>query len=79
MTFTEAGHMTEYFSADGCGEDKLAVAVRPLVEAKKCDKLPSGASGDVDPASPIAIADFYAVRFFRAHATSDRKAPLTPR
>ena len=70
MTFTEVGHMTEYFSADGCGGDKLAVAVRPLAEAKKCGKLPSGA---VDPASPIVIADFMPCDF------SGRTPPPTER
>ena len=63
MNITDVGHMTEDSSADGGGEDKMAVAGRRLAEAKKSGKLPSSASTDIDPSSPIAIADFYADRF----------------
>jgi cysteinyl-tRNA synthetase len=63
MNITDVGHMTEDSSADGGGEDKMAVAGRRLAEAKKSGKLPPGASTDIDPSSPIAIADFYADRF----------------
>ena len=63
MNITDVGHMTEDSSADGGGEDKMAVAGRRLAEAKKSGKLPPGASADIDPSSPTAIADFYAARF----------------
>jgi cysteinyl-tRNA synthetase len=61
MNITDVGHMTEDSSADGGGEDKMAVAGRRIAEAKKAGTLPAGT--DVDPADPRAIADFYADRF----------------
>ena len=61
MNITDVGHMTEDASADGGGEDKMAVAGRRIAEAKKAGTLPAGT--DVDPADPRAIADFYADRF----------------
>ncbi len=61
MNITDVGHMTEDSSADGGGEDKMAVAGRRIAEAKKAGTLPADA--DVDPANPVAIADFYADRF----------------
>jgi len=61
MNITDVGHMTEDDRADGGGEDKMAVAGRRLLEAKKAGTLPPGAS--VDPSDPLAIADFYASRF----------------
>ena len=61
MNITDVGHMTEDSSADGGGEDKMAVAGKRLAEAKKSGKLPAGA--DIDPSNPLAIADFYAARF----------------
>jgi cysteinyl-tRNA synthetase len=63
MNITDVGHMTDDASADGGGEDKMAVAGKRLAEAKKSGKLPPGASSDIDPSNPMAIADFYAVRF----------------
>ena len=63
MNITDVGHMTEDSSADGGGEDKMAVAGRRLAEAKKSGILPPGASANIDPSSPTAIADFYAARF----------------
>jgi cysteinyl-tRNA synthetase len=61
MNITDVGHMTEDSTADGGGEDKMAVAGRRIAEAKKAGMLPNGA--DVDPGDPRAIADFYASRF----------------
>ena len=61
MNITDVGHMTEDSSADGGGEDKMAVAGKRLAEAKKSGKLPAGA--EIDPSNPNAIADFYAGRF----------------
>ncbi|NBU42096.1 MAG: hypothetical protein EBS51_15120, partial [Planctomycetia bacterium] len=61
MNITDVGHMTDDAQADGGGEDKMAVAGRRLLEAKKAGTLPAGAS--IDPNDPLAIADFYATRF----------------
>ena len=61
MNITDVGHMTDDGQADGGGEDKMAVAGRRLLEAKKAGTLPAGAS--IDPNDPLAIADFYAARF----------------
>ena len=63
MNITDVGHMTDDASADGGGEDKMAVAGKRLAEAKKSGKLPPGATSDIDPSNPMAIADFYAARF----------------
>ena len=89
MNITDVGHMTDDSSADGGGEDKMAVAGRRIAEAKKAGKLPAGV--DVDPGSPGAIADFYAGRFLEdaralglkvaleAHAHPERADALMPR
>jgi cysteinyl-tRNA synthetase len=61
MNITDVGHMTEDSTADGGGEDKMAVAGRRIAEAKKAGMLPAGA--DIDLGDPSAIADFYAGRF----------------
>lgn len=61
MNITDVGHMTEDDRADGGGEDKMALAGRRLLEAKKAGTLPEGAA--IDPSDPYAIADFYATRF----------------
>jgi cysteinyl-tRNA synthetase len=61
MNITDVGHMTDDESADGSGEDKMAVAGRRLAEAKKAGMLPAGVS--VDPTDPYAIAAFYTARF----------------
>ncbi len=61
MNITDVGHMTDDDSADGSGEDKMAVAGRRIAEAKKSGTLPAGA--DVDPNDPVAIARFYEARF----------------
>ena len=61
MNITDVGHMTDDAQADGGGEDKMAVAGRRLLEAKKAGTLPAGTA--IDPNDPLAIADFYAARF----------------
>ena len=61
MNITDVGHMTDDGHVDGGGEDKMAVAGRRLLEAKKSGKLPDAVG--VDVSSPGAIADFYARRF----------------
>ena len=61
MNITDVGHMTDDANADGAGEDKMQVAARRLLEAKKSGKLPAGA--DLDPNDPYAIANFYADAF----------------
>lgn len=61
MNITDVGHMTDDAAADGGGEDKMQVAARRLLEAKKSGKLP--ANVDIDPTDPYAIADFYAAAF----------------
>jgi cysteinyl-tRNA synthetase len=61
MNITDVGHMTEDSSADGGGEDKMAVAGRRIAEAKKSGTIPSGTQ--LDPSNPGAVADFYADRF----------------
>ncbi|MDG2020797.1 MAG: cysteine--tRNA ligase [Phycisphaerales bacterium] len=61
MNITDVGHMTEDAVADGGGEDKMAVAGKRLLEAKKSGSLPDGA--EIDPGDPGAIADFYAAAF----------------
>ena len=61
MNITDVGHMTDDENADGGGEDKMEVASRRLLEAKKSGALPEGS--DVDPGDPLAIADFYADAF----------------
>lgn len=61
MNITDVGHMTNDADADGGGEDKMQVAARRLLEAKKSGTLPDGAQ--VDPGDPYAIADFYADAF----------------
>ncbi len=66
MNMTDVGHMTEDETDDG--EDRMEVASRRLQEAKKSGALPA-AAGDIDPADPFAIADYYADAF-----VSDAKA-----
>ncbi len=64
MNMTDVGHMTEDDAADGGGEDRMQVAGRRLLEAKKAGKLPPHAR-DIDPGDPYAIADFYIEAFQR--------------
>ncbi len=61
MNITDVGHMTDDSVADGGGEDKMEVAAKRLVEAKKSGTLPDGA--DVDATNPMEVADFYAEAF----------------
>ncbi len=61
MNMTDVGHMTDDDQADGGGEDKMQVAARRLLEAKKAGTLPPGTN--VDANDPYAIADFYANAF----------------
>jgi len=63
MNMTDVGHMSDDDQADGGGEDKMEVAGRRLLEAKKAGKLPPGSAETIDPANPNAVADFYAGRF----------------
>ncbi|MEO1510776.1 MAG: hypothetical protein AAFU70_01775, partial [Planctomycetota bacterium] len=76
---------TEDDSADGAGEDKMALAGRRVAEAKKSGKLPPGA--EVDPGDPFAIASFYTARFkedarrlgLRVAIESEKDPSLMPR
>jgi len=61
MNITDVGHMTDDVNPDGGGEDKMELASRRLLEAKKSGTLPEGV--DVDPGDPWAIATFYADAF----------------
>ena len=61
MNITDVGHMTDDTNADGAGEDKMAVAGRRLLEAKKSGKIHADVA--IDANDPMAIADFYASRF----------------
>lgn len=61
MNITDVGHMTDDASADGGGEDKMALAGKRIAEAKKAGRLPAGV--EIDPNDPRAIADFYTGRF----------------
>jgi cysteinyl-tRNA synthetase len=62
MNITDVGHMTDDTSPDATGEDRMQVAGRRLLEAKKSGRLPPGAA-EVNPNDPYAIADFYADAF----------------
>lgn len=61
MNLTDVGHMTEDDLADGGGEDKMELAAKRLLEAKKSGKLPEGV--DLDPSDPYAVAKFYTAAF----------------
>ncbi len=61
MNITDVGHMTEDDNPDGGGEDKMELASRRLLEAKKSGSLPEGV--DLDPNDPRAIARFYTEAF----------------
>jgi cysteinyl-tRNA synthetase len=61
MNMTDVGHMTDD-EAGGEGEDRMDIASRRLLEAKKSGTLPDDAE-DVDPRNPYAIAGFYAEAF----------------
>jgi cysteinyl-tRNA synthetase len=61
MNITDVGHMTDDAEGGEGGEDRMAVAGRRLLEAKKAGALPKDST--LDPADPYAIAGFYAERF----------------
>ncbi len=61
MNITDVGHMTDDAEGGEAGEDRMAVAGRRLMEAKKSGALPPGVS--VDPTDPYQIARFYESRF----------------
>jgi cysteinyl-tRNA synthetase len=61
MNITDVGHMTDDAEGGEGGEDRMAVAGRRLLEAKKAGTLPAGV--DIDPGDPCAIARFYEARF----------------
>ncbi len=62
MNITDVGHMTDDASADGGGEDKMAVAARRLAEASAAGK-PGDGGASIDPEDPHAIANYYADAF----------------
>ena len=62
MNITDVGHMTDDASADGGGEDKMAVAARRLAEASATGDLEDGGV-PIDPTDPHAIANYYADAF----------------
>ena len=61
MNITDVGHMTEDQLADGGGEDKMKLAMRRVVEAKKSGQLPADAVAD--PGDPYQVAGFYTRAF----------------
>ncbi|MBX9735498.1 MAG: hypothetical protein K2X32_01110, partial [Phycisphaerales bacterium] len=63
MNITDVGHMTDDAEGGENGEDRMAVAGKRLLEAKKSGKLPEGAATELDPTNPYTIAEFYAGRF----------------
>jgi cysteinyl-tRNA synthetase len=85
MNITDVGHMTDDEDADGGGEDKMEVAANRLSEAKKSGELPP--SVDVDPADPLAVAEYYASAFLEDAKTlgmqiafeADNNPELMPR
>jgi len=63
MNITDVGHMTDDAEGGENGEDRMAVAGKRLLEAKKSGKLPAGTDTNLDPSNPYTIAEFYAGRF----------------
>lgn len=61
MNITDVGHMTDDAEGGEQGEDRMAVAGRRLMEAKKAGKLPAGV--EVDPSDPYQIARYFESRF----------------
>lgn len=61
MNITDVGHMTDDADGGENGEDRMAVAGRRLLEAKKAGKLAPGV--DVDPKDPRQIARYFEGRF----------------
>jgi cysteinyl-tRNA synthetase len=85
MNITDVGHMTDDAEGGESGEDRMAVAGRRLLEAKKSGQLPADAK--LDPSDPYAIAEFYAQRFLedarklglRVALEAQQDATLMPR
>ncbi len=64
MNITDVGHMTDDEAADGGGDDKMQVAAKRLLEAKKAGTAHANDSAAIaDPNDPRQIADFYTRRF----------------
>ena len=63
MNITDVGHMTDDTTADGSGEDKMAVAGRRLKEAKKAGTI--GSDAVEDPDNPFEIARYYTEAFIK--------------
>jgi len=61
MNITDVGHMTDDAEGGENGEDRMAIAGKRLVEAKKAGKLP--ANVEINPNDPYQIARFYEDRF----------------
>ncbi len=61
MNITDVGHMTDDAEGGEHGEDRMAVAGRRLLEAKKSGQLHTDTQ--INPGDPYAIAEFYAQRF----------------
>jgi len=61
MNITDVGHMTEDQLADGGGEDKMAIAMQRLKQAKAAGEL----SDDIvtDPTDPYQVAEYYTQAF----------------
>jgi cysteinyl-tRNA synthetase len=83
MNITDVGHMTDDAEGGESGEDRMAVAGRRLLEAKKQGKV----TGDVDPADPYQIARYFENRFkddarklgLKLVLDADRDPSLMPR
>ncbi|MBY0307256.1 MAG: hypothetical protein K2Q09_00800 [Phycisphaerales bacterium] len=65
MNITDVGHMTDDAEGGEHGEDRMAVAGKRLLEAKKSGQLHAGGGVEIDPRDPFAIAEFYAHRFLQ--------------
>ncbi len=85
MNITDVGHMTDDADGGENGEDRMAVAGRRLLEAKKAGKLAAGV--DVDPKDPRQIARYFEGRFkedarklgLKLVMEADQDATLMPR
>jgi len=85
MNITDVGHMTDDADGGENGEDRMAVAGRRLLEAKKAGKLAAGV--EVDPKDPRQIARYFEGRFkedarklgLKLVMEADQDATLMPR
>jgi cysteinyl-tRNA synthetase len=83
MNITDVGHMTDDAEGGEAGEDRMAVAGRRLLEAKKQGKV----GAEVDPSDPYQIARYFEKRFkedarklgLKVILDADRDPTLTPR